>query len=270
MVLYIIGLGLGDEKDITVRGLDAVKSCDKIFLEAYTSILGVDKTKLEAFYGKSICIADRNTVESEAEQIYQPAKSENVALLVVGDPVCATTHTDIMIRARDFGVQVELIHNASIMGAAGCCGLQLYNFGHTVSIPFFEENWRPTSFYPKIKYNRAGGMHTLCLLDIKVKEPDFNAMMRGQTKFLPPRYMTVNTCVEQLLEAEETLKEGAYSRRSLCVGMARLGQPDQCIIAGAMEDLLKVDFGEPLHSLVVCGPDTHDLELEMLKQFMLE
>eukprot|EP00814_Leptocylindrus_danicus_P020819 CAMPEP_0116046496 /NCGR_PEP_ID=MMETSP0321-20121206/28310_1 /TAXON_ID=163516 /ORGANISM="Leptocylindrus danicus var. danicus, Strain B650" /LENGTH=143 /DNA_ID=CAMNT_0003528155 /DNA_START=99 /DNA_END=527 /DNA_ORIENTATION=- len=122
--------------------------------------------------------------------------------------------------------------------------------------------WRPTSFYPKIKYNRAGGMHTLCLLDIKVKEPDFNAMMRGQTKFLPPRYMSVNTCVEQLLEAEETLKEGAYSRRSLCVGMARLGRPDQCIIAGAMEDLLKEDFGEPLHSLVVCGPDTHDLELE--------
>lgn len=269
-MLYIIGLGLGDEKDITVRGLEAVKSCDKIFLEAYTSILRVDKSKLEAFYGKSITIACRNTVESEAEQIYQPARTENVALLVVGDPVCATTHTDMMIRARDFGVKVELIHNASVMGAAGCCGLQLYNFGHTVSIPFFEENWRPTSFYPKIKYNREGGMHTLCLLDIKVKEPDFNAMMRGREEFLPPRYMSVNTCVEQLLEAEETLKEGAYSRRSLCVGMARLGQPDQCIIAGAMEDLLKEDFGEPLHSFIVCGPDTHDLELEVLKQFMLE
>ena len=111
----------------------------------------------------------------------RPSKSTNrrgranVAMLVVGDPVCATTHTDMMIRAKEFGVKVELIHNASAMGAAGCCGLQLYNFGQTVSIPFFDDNWRPTSFYPKIKYNRGGGMHTLCLLDIKVKEPDFEA-----------------------------------------------------------------------------------------------
>jgi diphthine synthase len=125
MVLYIIGLGLGDEKDITVRGLEAVKSCDKIFLEAYTSVLRVDKSKLEDFYGKSITIADRHKVESEAEQIIDPAKDENVALLVVGDPVCATTHTDIIIRAQEIGIKVEMIHNASAMGAVGCCGLQV-------------------------------------------------------------------------------------------------------------------------------------------------
>ena len=269
MVLYIVGLGLGDEKDITVRGLEAVKSCDKIFLEAYTSILRVDKVKLEEFYGKSISIADRNTVESEAEQIYEPSLTCNVALLVVGDPVCATTHTDMMIRARDYGCHVELIHNASIMGAAGCCGLQLYNFGQTVSIPFYEENWRPTSFYPKVKYNRDGGMHTLCLLDIKVKEPDFEAMMRGKTLFLPPRYMSINTCIEQMLEAENTLKETAYTKDTLCVGLARLGQHDQCIAAGTMEELLKVDFGEPLHSFIICG-DTHDLEVEVLRQYMVK
>ena len=38
-MLYIIGLGLGDEKDITLRGLEAVKSCHKIYIEAYTSLL---------------------------------------------------------------------------------------------------------------------------------------------------------------------------------------------------------------------------------------
>jgi len=47
MVFYIIGLGLGDERDITIKGLDAIKSSFKVFLEAYTSILGVDKSKLE-------------------------------------------------------------------------------------------------------------------------------------------------------------------------------------------------------------------------------
>jgi len=40
MVLYIIGLGLGNEKDITLKGLEAIKSCQKLYLEYYTSILG--------------------------------------------------------------------------------------------------------------------------------------------------------------------------------------------------------------------------------------
>lgn len=269
MVLFLVGLGLGDEKDVTVRGLEAIKSCDKIFLEAYTSVLGVDKEKLEAFYGKEITVADRNMVESEAEQIYEPSKQGNVALLVVGDPVCATTHTDIMIRAKEFGCEVQVVHNASIMGAAGSSGLQLYNFGHTVSIPFFEGEWRPTSFYPKIMYNRKGGMHTLCLLDIKVKEPDFEAMMKGRTTFLPPRFMSVNTCCEQLIEAEEKLGEKCYDpSTTLCVGLVRLGQPSQQIVAGTLQELLEVDFGAPLHSFIVCG-DCHDLELEVLKEYLI-
>jgi diphthine synthase len=270
MVLYVIGLGLGDEKDVTVRGLEAIKSSDKVFLECYTSILSVDKKKLEEFYGKEIVIADRDFVECQAEEIYLPAKEGNVAMLVVGDPVCATTHTDIMIRAFELDIDVELIHNASVMGAAGSCGLQLYTCGQTISIPFFEENWRPTSFYSKIQYNRGGGMHTLCLLDIKVKEPDFEAMKRGKTVYLPPRYMSVNTAAEQLIEAEEIEAGGAFNpSETLCVGMARLGQKDQCIIAGTLEELKEQDFGEPLHCMMICG-EVHDLELEFLRNFMVE
>ena len=272
MVLYVIGLGLGDEKDITVRGLELVKSSDRVFLEAYTSILGgVNKERLEEFYGKEVTVADRGLVENEAEDlIIEPAKEMKIAFLVVGDPVCATTHTDLVLRAKEVGVQVEVVHNASIMGAAGACGLQLYNFGHTVSIPFFEENWRPTSFYPKIKYNREGGMHTLCLLDIKVKEPDFQAMMRGRTEFLPPRYMSVKTAAEQLLEAETTLGQAAYDgSKTLCIGLARMGQPTQKMVAATLEELTSVDMGGPLHSLIICG-DLHDLELELVKELMVE
>lgn len=272
MVLYVIGLGLGDEKDITVRGLELVKSADKVFLEAYTSILGgVSKERLEAFYEKEVTVADRGLVENDAEDlIIEPAKTESVAFLVVGDPVCATTHTDLVLRAKEMGVKVELVHNASIMGAAGACGLQLYNFGQTVSIPFFDEKWRPTSFYPKIKYNRLGGMHTLCLLDIKVKEPDFEAMMRGITKFLPPRYMSVSVAAEQLLEVEDTHGEGVYhGTKTLCVGLARMGQPTQKIVAGTLQELTMIDMGDPLHSLIICGA-LHDLELEVLKEYLVE
>jgi len=269
MVLFIIGLGLGNEKDVTVRGMEAIQACDHIFLEHYTSILSVEKSKLESFYGKPIQIADRDFVEGKADEIYLPAKNGNVAMLVVGDPVCATTHTDIMIRAQENGIKVELIHNASAMGAVGSCGLQLYNFGQTISIPYFDEDWRPRSFYPKIKYNREGGMHTLCLLDIKVKEPDFEAMKKGKVKYMPPRYMSVNTAAEQLIEVEEVEESNAYNpKETLCVGMARLGQEDQCIIAGTLEELLAQDFGLPLHCLVICG-EVHDLELDFLKQFLI-
>lgn len=234
----------------------------------------VDPEKLQKAYGcQPIQIADRDMVEQQAEErILEPAREKTVAFLVVGDPVCATTHTDLWLRCRNMGIAVQTIHNASIMGAVGACGLQLYQFGQTVSLPFFEDNWRPVSFYPKIQYNRMGRMHTLCLLDIKVKEPNFQAMMKGRTEFLAPRYMTVAQAAEQLIEAEETLCRGqAYDpARTLCVGLARMGQSTQQIVAGTLQELRNCDCGGPLHSLIVTGGDLHDLELDFLKEFLLE
>ena len=128
-MLYLIGLGLGDETDITVRGLNAVKRCKRVFLEMYTSILGVDTAKLESFYGKKIEVADRDCVESRSDMMMEDALDDDVAVLVVGDPFGATTHTDFYLRAVAKGIKVRVIHNASIMNAVGCCGLHLYHFG---------------------------------------------------------------------------------------------------------------------------------------------
>lgn len=157
------------------------------------------------------------------------------------------------------------------MGAAGSCGLHLYNFGATVSIPYFTEGWRPYSFWEKTAYNRKGGMHTLALLDIKTKEPDFEALAKGKKVYLPPRFMSVNVALEQMLEAAESKgeEEGNYSKDTMCVGMARLGQKDQCIKVGSIEELLKEDFGEPLHCLVICADDVHELELEAMKHYIV-
>ena len=53
-MLYLVGLGLADEKDITVRGLEVVKKAERVYLEAYTAILLVDKEKLvSVFYDRS-------------------------------------------------------------------------------------------------------------------------------------------------------------------------------------------------------------------------
>lgn len=185
MVFYIIGLGLGDEQDITVKGLQAIKSCERIYLEHYTSILGVNKEKLEEFYGKKLILADRETCEESIDDILRECKEhdhENSALLVVGDPFCATTHADLFLRAVKLGLKVEVIHNASIMNAVGCCGLQLYRFGETVTLPFFTEKWRPYSWYNKVLQNRKNNLHTLVLVDIKVKERTEENLLKGKKK----------------------------------------------------------------------------------------
>jgi diphthine synthase len=164
-MLYIIGLGLGDHRDVTHRGSAAIASCDVVFLEAYTSILCVDKSALESAFGKPIELAHRETVESESDLILGPALAgKTVGFLVVGDPFGATTHTDLLLRARGAGIPTSIVHNASIMNAVGACGLQLYSFGQTVSIPFFRTAWQPDSFYDRIAFNASGGLHTLCLL----------------------------------------------------------------------------------------------------------
>ena len=45
-MLYIIGLGLADEKDISVKGLEIVRKAKRVYLEAYTAILLVDQAQL--------------------------------------------------------------------------------------------------------------------------------------------------------------------------------------------------------------------------------
>ncbi|KAG9445177.1 hypothetical protein H6P81_016517 [Aristolochia fimbriata] len=273
-MLYIVGLGLGNEKDITLRGLETVQSCDKVYMEAYTSLLSFGLSPdglsaLEDLYGRSIIVADREMVEEKADSILSEASRSDVAFLVVGDPFGATTHTDLVVRAKKLDVKVKVVHNASVMNAVGVCGLQLYRYGETVSIPFFTDTWRPDSFYEKIKNNRESGLHTLCLLDIRVKEPSLESLARGRKCYEPPKYMTVHTAIEQLLEVEQLRGQNAYDEETKCVGIARLGCEDQMIVAGSMKELLDVNFGAPLHCVVIVG-STHELEEEMLQFYSIK
>lgn len=59
-----------------------------------------------------------------------------------------------------------------------------------------------------------------------------------------------------------------YNEDTLCVGFARLGSEDQMIVAGTMRQLQMVDFGAPLHCLVIVG-ETHPVEEEMLDFYRL-
>ncbi len=250
MTLFLVGLGLGDERDISVKGLELVRRADLVFLESYTSRLGVSPDALAAFYGRPVQRADRALVEQGADALLGPARDKDVVLLVIGDPFGATTHTDLVLRAHEAGVHVEVVHNASILTAVGVVGLELYKYGRTTSIPYWSPGFEPETPYRVIQENRARGLHTLCLLDIKADEE---------------RFMTVNEALALLQAIEERRGEQLILPDTLVVGVARLGA-DAFIRAGTVEELRALDFGRPLHSLIVPG-ELHVIEEEALARW---
>ncbi|KAF8821323.1 putative diphthine synthase [Cardiosporidium cionae] len=280
MVLTLIGLGLADSRDISLKGYDATKAADYVYMESYTSCLIASKEELEECYGKNIIDADRDLVEMGCEVLLDRAESAKVVLLVVGDPLCATTHADIVLRAKRRGISVEIIHNASIMSAIGICGLdskielllsipfdQMYRFGETISIPFFENNWKPDSFYDRIKRNRDSNLHTLCLLDIKTKERSLENLMRDRRVYEPPRFMMIRQAIEQLFEIEHIRKENVCHESVKVFGVARVGTQTERIKSGTLHQLTKEEFGEALHSLIICAPQLHDVENEFYEYY---
>ena len=247
-MLYFIGIGLNDEKDVTLKGLEAVKKCDFVYLENYTSKLNVQIDYLEKLYNKKVILADRKMVEIDAEKtILQQAKTGNVAFLAVGDVFAATTHVDLFLRAKKLNINVRIIHNASVLTAIGITGLQLYKFGKTTSIPFENENIEAP--YDLLKLNKENGMHTLFILDLK---PDSNDSL------------SVNDAIRYLLRVELKRGERAFTDNTLCIGCAKLGSLDQIIKSGKAKDLLKEDFKNGMHCLIVPSEKLHFMEEEAL------
>lgn len=268
MVLYIIGLGMGDEKDVTVRGKEIIEQSDVVYLESYTSIMNCSKEKLEQFYKKNITEVDRLFAEENCDIILDASKEKMVSFLVVGDPLGATTHHDIILRAKQKNIQVEIIHNSSIITAVAECGMQLYNFGMVVSIPFFENDYKPTSYYDKIKTNMDNNLHTLCLLDIKVKERTIENIMKNKHIFEPPKFMTVNQAIEQLFYCEEIFGKNICTANTLAFAIIRLGFSDQKIISGNLAKLKLLNYENPVHSLVLCAPVLHDVEQQFFNLYL--
>ncbi len=252
MALFIIGLGLGGAKDITLRGQELVDKADKVYLENYTSVLQCSVKELEKVLGKQVTLADREMVEQKAEgTILQTAADGDAALLVIGDPLVATTHVDLVQRAQKAKIPVEVVHNASIVSAIGATGLQVYKFGKTTSIPFSEKDRLAETPYHVLAENKKAGAHTLLLLDLRPEENKF---------------MTVNDAIDYLLKLELRLQGNVFTRDTLCIGIARLGAKDHLIKAGAAKDLTKVEFGKPVHCLIVPS-QLHFMEVEFVQQF---
>jgi len=249
MTLYFIGIGLNDEKDISVKGLELVKKTDVVYLETYTSKINCDVSHLERLYGKKIRLADRKKVEMDVEKtILEEAKTKQVAFLVVGDIFSATTHMDLYLRAKNLGIETKIVHNASVLTAIGITGLQLYKFGKIASIPFENENIEVP--YDVLKLNKKNDMHTLFILDLKQDSKDS---------------LSVNDAIRYLLKVEMKRGERIFTNNTLCVGCAKLGSLDQIIKMGKANDLLKENFKNGMHCLIVPSSKLHFMEEEALE-----
>jgi diphthine synthase len=242
MALYFIGIGLNDEKDITVKGLEAVKKCSSIYLETYTSRLACSIETLEKFYNKKIIPATRDIVENKAEStILKDAKSHDTAFLVIGDPLCATTHIDLMLRAKQAGIKIEVIHNASIVSAIGITGLEVYKFGKVTSIPFDNKNVKAP--YEVYQMNSKNGLHTLFLLDLK---PDEN------------KYLSIKEAIEYLIN--QGIKEDTKA-----IACSHIGSEKPILKYGKLSELKNIDYKEPPYCIVIPGK-LHFMEEEFLEK----
>lgn len=163
MTLYLIGLGL-NERGITKEGMDAISKCKRIYLENYTVDFPYTQHQLKEIINKKVISADRSKVEDLS--IVDEAKKLNVALLVYGSPLTATTHISLIEEARAMGVKYKIVYNASIFDAVAETGLQLYKFGKVASMPAWQKSFEPDSFMEIVKQNMTQLAHSLILIDI--------------------------------------------------------------------------------------------------------
>jgi len=247
--LVFVGLGLNDEKGISIHGLEEAKTADSVFMELYTSLLpDFSLERFEALLGKTITtLSRRNFEEENGKLILDAANRGRTVLLVPGDPFVATTHIALRIDAEKLGIRTRIVHGASIISAIiGISGLHNYKFGKTVTVPF-PENFSETP-YNVIAQNKKLGLHTLCLLDLKAEEN---------------RFLTIREGLEYLLSIEHRRIENIITSEAIAVGVARVGSDSPSLRADFARNLLKFDFGGPPHSLILTG-QLHFMEIEAL------
>jgi diphthine synthase len=251
-MLTFVGLGLYDERSITVEGREALGRADRAFAEFYTSrLVGTTVADLEAYHGIDIEVRDRAGVEQDPEEILDAAQEENVVFLTAGDTMISTTHVDLRMRAHDRGIDTRVVHGVTAQSAAsGLTGLQNYRFGKAVTLPFpyaHGGDGVPPSVIESIEANRERGLHTLVYLDIKVGDVPGKRSEKDE-------FMTADVAAGLLREWEDALG----------VVVARAGSPDPVVAADRLSALSSGEFGGPLHLLVIPGT-LHHLEADALR-----
>jgi diphthine synthase len=249
-MLTFVGLGLWDERSITVEGREALRAADRVFAEFYTSrLMGTTVDDLAAHHDVEVEVRDRAGVEQDPEPVFAAAETGDAVLCTAGDAMISTTHVDLRLRAHERGIETRVIHGTTAeAAAASLTGLQNYRFGKATTLPFpyaHGGDTVPGSVCDTLDDNRDRGLHTLVYLDIK-RERD--------------EYMTASRAADLLAD-----RYANGGKALLGVAVCRAGSPDPVVAADSLRALAGRDFGDPLHLLVVPG-DLHHVESEALRE----
>ena len=264
--LILVGMGLGRVEGMTVEALEAARKADHRRYEAYTALWPEEELRrLEDQIGP-IHRVMRPEVE-QPEALLNLARNSTVALLVVGDPLQATTHVDLQLQAQEAGISCEVVHGLSITTVVtGAVGLSNYKFGRQTTLTYPYGGWVATSPLETIISNDSQGMHTLALLDL-----DPTGMGTGDQRPMTPADATdaMRMMMEKMRDQLEDLPEEEathsahlraarerYLNRSLedivVVLCSDMGTPDQRIVTTNVAALSDVAGGR-LNCLVFPG-----------------
>lgn len=249
-MLWFVGTGINGYRGLSIAALDVLKKCDKIYVERFTSALSdSDLQGLNSLLDKEVRPVRRWFVE-DGREILETAETKQVALVTYGDPLVATTHSELRSRAARKSVMTAVLHSASgITSLIGETGLHAYKFGKMVTM--MSEPQSAVSVYNTIFENLLAGNHTLILTEYRdddTKEPFF---------------LNPVSVLEMLLNVERDQKHQIFSIDTFVTIASRIGSADQRMISGRVGSLLKVDFGNGPHSLIVTG-SLHFTEFEAL------
>ncbi len=259
-MLWFIGLGVSGPESIPKEVGKVIQEADLVYLESFTSpIYGEHEEKIKNLTSGNFKIAKRWLVE-DGQEILKAAKNSTVVLLSYGDPYIATTHIELRTRAKLENIETKTVHSASAVTAMiGEVGLQFYKVGRIVTI--MSEKKSITTPYRVIFKNLIEGCHSVILLEYN----------QDKKFFLDPK-----DAILTLLDAEKEQKRNVVSDNTFAVVVSRIGFKTQKITSGKFSDLLKIDFGEPPHSIIITGKlhftesDAIDVLTECLDRKALE
>jgi diphthine synthase len=255
-VLWIIGIGVNGYRGISTEALEVLKKCDKIYLERFTSpisdndIRGLDALIAKNSHEHDIILPVQRWFVEDGRELIEQSKIKNIALLTYGDPLIATTFTELHVRAVKRSIKVKIIHAASgITSLIGETGLHIYKFGRTVTMMSGFQSY--ISVYNTILDNLLAGNHTLVLTEY--------ANNNDNLFFLDPIYF-----FERMLQAEEDTRYGAFSQDTFVIVASRVGTEQQRIESGKVKSLINKDYGAGPHSIIVTA-SLHFTELDAIK-----
>ena len=247
-MLWFVGLGISGFKSLPNQALKILENADIVYLEQFTSpIENDDLVQIKNSTEAKFEIAKRWFVE-DGKEIIEKSKKQKIVLLSYGDPYIATTHIELRVRAIEEKIETQSIHaSSSITSMIGECGLHFYKIGRIATIMSDMESLI-TPYYVTYK-NIIEGNHTVLLLEYN----------QDKKFFLDPK-----KALNDLLETEDGQKRNVIKPSSYVIIASRIGFEDQKIISGKIENLTKMDFGKPPHTIIIPGR-MHFTESDALK-----